>query len=152
MSPLWQFKAVSVFLDYSLPHAPSSQPFLILHFVAACAAPLFPSGFHNQLRRSTEACAAESACLCERGRCLVLCTCTLDFKDKLKGNRPDGSQAHGHTSTSTPSHTAAPARAAAAPRRSPPPPSVIKSLIAGGFGGRYYFKPAVKSINPFSKD
>lgn len=34
MSPLWQFKAVSVFLYSNLSHAPASQPFLILHFVA----------------------------------------------------------------------------------------------------------------------
>lgn len=68
MSPLWQFKAVSVFLYYNLPHAPSSQPFLILHFVAARETPLFSSVSHNELWRYSEACAAENYCLCDHGR------------------------------------------------------------------------------------
>lgn len=68
MSPLWQFKAVSVFLYYNLPHASSSQPFLILHFVAARETPLFSSVSHNKLWRYSEACAAEKYCLCEHVR------------------------------------------------------------------------------------
>lgn len=68
MSPLWQFKAVSVFLYYHLPHAPSSQPFLILHFVAARETPLFSSVSHNELWRYSEACAAGNYCLCEHVR------------------------------------------------------------------------------------
>lgn len=68
MSPLWQFKAVSVFLYYNLPHAPSSQPFLILHFVAARETSLFSSVSHNELWRNSEACAAEKYCLCEHVR------------------------------------------------------------------------------------
>lgn len=96
MSPLWQFKAVSVFLYYNLPHAPSSQPFLILHFVAARETSLFSSVSHNELWRYSEACAAEKYCLCEH----VLRKGTFDFKDKPKGSCPDGSESHRHTKQS----------------------------------------------------
>lgn len=84
MSPLWQFKAVSVFLYYNLPHVPSSQAFLILHFVAADEAPLFPSVFHNELWRCSEACAAENSCLCKRGcaSCSVSARLTLKISQQ----------------------------------------------------------------------
>lgn len=78
-----------------------------LNFAFCCKAPLFPSVFHNELWRYSEACAVENCRLSKRGRA----SCTFDFKDKPKGHRPDGSEAHRHTKTNTPSHTAAPGRA-----------------------------------------
>lgn len=128
MSPLWQFKAVSLFLYYNLPHAPSSQPFLISHFVAACEAPLFLSVFHNELWRYSEACAAENSCLCKRGPASCSVSARLTLKISLKAaariahRRADTKNKHAITHGSSWKSSSRPAAAL----HSPLPPHVIK--------------------------
>lgn len=150
MSPLWQFKAVSVFLYYNLPHAPSSQPFLILHFVAAREAPLFSSASHKELWRYSEACAAENYCLREHVR-----GSGFDFKDKPKGSCPDGSESRRRTKQSR--HRAQQLWRSLASRRGG---KDLRKVCSGGLlsslsclmpeammeglEGGYYFEPTVR--------
>lgn len=150
MSPLWQFKAVSVFLYYNLPHAPSSQPFLISHFVAACEVPLFLSVFHNELWRYSEACAAENSCLCKRGPASCSVSARLTLKISLKAAARIAHR-RADTKTNMPSHTAAPGRAAAGPQLR----SILLSLLTllnGAIASWRWLKQSLLSHGHYSVD